>query len=328
MPIGATRAYKLPPEANLMALAHYLEALDWQRRFIKIHAILGGKNPHLQSFLVGGMATPVDPDSQNSLNMDTIAALEKLVADGKDFVSRVYLPDVLAIASFYKEWASIGAGVGNYMVYGDYPMDDNANPELFLPTGIIYGRDLSKIAAVDQEKVSEWVAHSWYDYSIGDDKGLNPFKGETNPNYTGPKPPYKVLDVAKKYSWLKSPRYDGARWKSGPWLACLLPTLQDAQRESKNWSTRPSRLSGSALRRYSRLSVGSPRAPSRRRSWSSRWACGSRASPKIWHDGITAFRTIRSGIPAPGQLIASAMASMRPRAARWDIGCISTKARS
>ena len=131
--------------------------------------------------------------------MDTIAALEKLVADGKDFVSRVYLPDVLAIASFYKEWASIGAGVGNYMVYGDYPMDDNANPELFLPTGIIHGRDLSKIAAVDQEKVSEWVAHSWYDYSIGDDKGLNPFKGETNPNYTGPKPPYKVLDVAKKY---------------------------------------------------------------------------------------------------------------------------------
>ena len=75
-------AYRLPPEANLMAVAHYLEALDWQRRFIKIHAILGGKNPHLQSFLVGGMATPVDPDSQNALNIDTISALDKLIAEG------------------------------------------------------------------------------------------------------------------------------------------------------------------------------------------------------------------------------------------------------
>ena len=128
-------AYRLPPEANLMAVAHYLEALDWQRRFIKIHAILGGKNPHLQSFLVGGMATPVDPNSQNSLNMDTIAALDKLVADGLAFVSHVYLPDVLAIASYYKDWASIGAGIGNYMSYGEYPEDDSDDPRLFLPPG-------------------------------------------------------------------------------------------------------------------------------------------------------------------------------------------------
>ena len=93
-------AYKLPPEANLMAVAHYLEALDWQRQFIRIHAILGGKNPHLQSFLVGGMATPVDPDAQASLNMGTIAALRELVAKGRDFVTRVYIPDVLAVAGF------------------------------------------------------------------------------------------------------------------------------------------------------------------------------------------------------------------------------------
>ena len=87
--------------------------------------------------------------------MDTIAALNKLVADGLDFVSRVYIPDVLAIASFYKDWASIGAGIGNYMAYGDYPMDDSENPQLFLPTGIIHGRDLTKIAMVDQAKVTE-----------------------------------------------------------------------------------------------------------------------------------------------------------------------------
>ena len=214
-------AYRLPPEANLMAVAHYLEALDWQRRFIRIHAILGGKNPHLQSFLVGGMATPVDINSQNALNADTIAALDKLVAEGRDFVSRVYIPDVLAIASFYKDWASIGGGVGNYLAYGEYPEDDGQNPQLFLPTGVVRNRELAKVEPVDQAKITEQVAHSWYDYSGGDNQGLNPFKGETVPHYTGPKPPYERLDVAEKYSWLKSPRYDGQAMEVGP-LARML----------------------------------------------------------------------------------------------------------
>ena len=214
-------AYRLPPEANLMAVAHYLEALDWQRRFIRIHAILGGKNPHLQSFLVGGMATPVDIDSQNALNADTIAALDKLVAEGRDFVSRVYIPDVLAIASFYKDWASIGGGVGNYLAYGEYPEDDGQNPQLFLPTGVIRNRELAKVEPVDQARITEQVAHSWYDYSAGDNQGLNPFKGETIPHYTGPKPPYERLNVAEKYSWLKSPRYDGQAMEVGP-LARML----------------------------------------------------------------------------------------------------------
>src|SRR5512146_2748640 len=93
-------AYKLPAEANLMAVAHYLEALDWQREFITIHAVLGGKNPHLQSFLVGGMATPIDPDRQASLNAGTIAQLKELIASAREFVSKVYIPDLLAVASF------------------------------------------------------------------------------------------------------------------------------------------------------------------------------------------------------------------------------------
>lgn len=209
-------AYRLPPEANLMALAHYLEALDWQRRFVKIHAILGGKNPHLQSFLVGGMATPVDPDAQASLNMGTIAQLRQLVAEGVDFVSRVYVPDVLAIAPFYKDWFSIGSGVTNYLSYGDFPQDDSADPMLYLPAGVIHDNDLSRVAAVDQGKIDEYVTHSWYDYTMGDDKGLNPYHGETNPHYTGPKPPFKRLNVEEKYSWLKSPRYDGAPMQVGP----------------------------------------------------------------------------------------------------------------
>ncbi len=214
-------AYRLPPEANLMALAHYLEALDFQRRFIKIHAILGGKNPHLQSFLVGGMATPVDLDAQASLNLGTIAELRKLVAEGVDFVSRVYVPDVLAIASFYKDWFSIGSGVSNYLSYGDFPMDDSPHPVLYIPSGVIHAQDLTQIASVDQTKIAEYVTHSWYDYTVGNDAGLNPYHGETNPNFTGPKPPFKRLNVEEKYSWLKSPRYDGAPMQVGP-LARML----------------------------------------------------------------------------------------------------------
>jgi [NiFe] hydrogenase large subunit/hydrogenase large subunit len=216
-------AYRLPPEANLMAVAHYLEALEWQREFIKMHAVLGGKNPHLQSFLVGGMATPVDPDSQSALNMGTIAALKQFVAKARDFVARVYIPDLLAIASFYKDWAGHGRGVGNYLAYGEYPDDDSANPALFLPRGIIRGRDLSKVEPFDQAKVTEYVSHSWYQYQAGDDVALHPYRGETQPNYTGPTPPYELLgtDTNKKYSWLKSPRYEGEPMEVGP-LARML----------------------------------------------------------------------------------------------------------
>ena len=211
-------AYRLPAEANLMAVAHYLEALDWQREFIKMHAVLGGKNPHLQSFLVGGMATPVDPNSQAALNAGTIAELQQLVAKARDFVVRVYIPDLLAVASFYKDWAGHGRGVGNYLVYGEYPDDDSAKPTLFLPGGVIRGRDLSKVEPFDPSKVTEYVAHSWYQYQQGDGAALHPFKGETQPNYTGPKPPYDRLytEADSKYSWLKSPRYDDQPMEVGP----------------------------------------------------------------------------------------------------------------
>ena len=216
-------AYRLPPEANLLAVAHYLEALDWQREFIKMHAVLGGKNPHLQSFLVGGMSTPVNPDSQNALNMGTIAELKRLLAKARDFVNRVYIPDLLAIASFYKDWAGHGQGVGNYLAYGEYPEDDTATPALFLRTGIIRGRNLSKVEPFDQTKVTEYVAHSWYQYQQGDAVALHPFQGETAPNYTGPRPPYELLHTEpdSKYSWLKSPRYDDQPMEVGP-LARML----------------------------------------------------------------------------------------------------------
>ncbi|HYB91178.1 MAG TPA: nickel-dependent hydrogenase large subunit [Candidatus Binataceae bacterium] len=241
-------AYRLPPEANLMATAHYLEALDWQRQFIKIHAILGGKNPHLQSFLVGGMATPVDPDSQNALNAETIASLNKLIAEGRNFVTQVYLPDVLAVAGFYKDWASIGAGLGNYLVYGEYPEEDSATPQLFLPSGVIRGRDLAKVEPFDQQRVTEQVAHSWYDYAGGDNQGLHPFKGETSPHYTGPKPPYERLDLAQKYSWLKSPRYQDEAMEVGPLSRMLVAYA----------SGRPARVKELVDKTLAALGVGPP----------------------------------------------------------------------
>jgi [NiFe] hydrogenase large subunit/hydrogenase large subunit len=222
-------AYRLPAEANLLAVAHYLEALEWQREFIKMHAVLGGKNPHLQSFLVGGMATPVDPDSQAAINTHTIAQLKSFIASAREFVSKVYLPDLLAIASFYKDWAGHGRGVGHYMSFGEYPLDGALDAPQFIPQGIIRGRDLSKIETFDQTKVAEYITHSWYSYEQGDSAPLHPLKGETSPNFTGPNPPFKQLDTDKKYSWLKSPRYADEPMEVGPLARMLVSYVAGVQ---------------------------------------------------------------------------------------------------
>jgi Ni,Fe-hydrogenase I large subunit len=222
-------AYKLPPEANLMATAHYLEALDWQKDVIKVHAILGSKNPHPQTFLVGGMSIPIDPDSQNALNADKLMEIKRLLKKTQDFVEKVYIPDLLAIASFYKEWAAIGGGDGNYLAYGDFP---DANGTNWFPSGIILKNDLSKVYPVDQAKIAEYVDHSWYEYSGEKGKGLHPWDGETEAKYTGPKPPYQHLDTDKKYSWVKSPRYEQKAMEVGP-LAKLLVAYASGHKETK-----------------------------------------------------------------------------------------------
>lgn len=210
-------AYRLPPEANLMAVAHYLEALEWQKDVIKIHAILGSKNPHPQTFLVGGMAIPVDPDSQNAINADKVALIGKLLKKARRFVEQVYIPDLLAVASFYKEWAGYGGGVGNFLTYGDFPVDNSNNPDSFwMPRGVILNKDLATVLPMDQEKITEYVTHSWYNYAGGDDKGLHPFDGQTSAKYTGPKPPYQFLDTDAKYSWVKAPRYEDQPMEVGP----------------------------------------------------------------------------------------------------------------
>jgi hydrogenase large subunit len=213
-------AYKLPPEVNLIAVAHYLEALEWQKELVKVHTIFGGKNPH-PNYLVGGVPCSINIDEANAVNAERLAMVGKLFEDAKTFVNQVYIPDLLAIASFYKsDWGAIGGGLTNYMSFGDFPTNGYNNPDSFkIPRGVILNRDLSKIHEIkadDPTQIQEYVNNSWYDYSKGDKVGLHPWDGETKFNYTGPKPPYEHLDVTQKYSWVKTPRWKGYPMEVGP----------------------------------------------------------------------------------------------------------------
>jgi hydrogenase large subunit len=212
-------AYKLPPEANLMAVAHYLEALAWQRDVVKLHAIFGGKNPH-PNFLVGGVASPIDLNSDSAINAKKLAQVQNVIDGMREFTDQVYVPDTLAIAGFYKDWGERGEGVGNFLCYGDLPATSMNDPDsYFFPPGVILDRDLSRVHPLDMhnpDEIQEYVAHSWYDYAVGKDTPLHPYAGETSLNYTGPKPPYQQLNVAESYSWLKSPRWKGKPMEVGP----------------------------------------------------------------------------------------------------------------
>ncbi len=215
-------AYKLSPEANLMAVAHYLEALEWQRSIVRIHAILGGKNPHPQTYVVGGMALRMAPDAPTGLNTRSADQIAAYITTAQEFVRKVYLPDVAYIAKQYPEWASIGQGIGNYLVYGDFADSSGDESTFLFPRGRIVGRNLSKVKPVDQQKIAEMVAHSWYEYSSGGaDESKHPWDGETKPRYEGPSPPFETLEGYEKYTWLKAPRYEGEGYEVGP-LARML----------------------------------------------------------------------------------------------------------
>ncbi len=215
---------KLPAEVNLMAVAHYLEALEWQKEIVKVHTIFGGKNPH-PNYLVGGMACAINTESPGGINAERLAYVGKLLEEGKRFIEQVYIPDLLAIASFYKDWGAIGKGFGNYMCYGDFPTNGYNDISSFkFQQGIILDRDLSKVYDVDHrnDDIEEFVNNSWYDnYAEGADKGKHPWDGETNIKYSGPKPPYEYLDIDQKYSFIKTPRWKGKPMEVGP-LARLL----------------------------------------------------------------------------------------------------------
>ena len=229
------KAYKLPPEVNLLGVAHYLEALEWQKDIVKIHTILGGKNPH-PNYLVGGVPCAININEENALNNERLSMIKRLLDQAKTFVDQVYIPDLLAVASFYKDWGAIGGGLKNYLAYGDLPVNGIRDTSGFkFPRGIIMGRNLNEVLEVDgtdADQIQEFIAHSWYEYEEGDETGKHPWDGETNFNFTGPRPPYEQLNVEGKYSWLKTPRWKGNPMEVGP-LARMLVGYASGRDEFK-----------------------------------------------------------------------------------------------
>jgi hydrogenase large subunit len=220
--------YRLPPEANLMAVAHYLEALAWQRDVARLHAVFGGKNPH-PNFVVGGVPSPIDLNSDSAINAERLQIVQSIIEMMKVFVDQVYVPDTLAIASFYKDWFGRGEGLGNFLCFGDLPSKSMDDTDSFLfPRGAIIAKNLNDIREIDladPSEIQEFASHSWYDYSGGRDQGLHPWDGETALNYEGrggPTPPYKQLNVDDGYSWLKSPRWKGHSMEVGPLARVLM----------------------------------------------------------------------------------------------------------
>jgi hydrogenase large subunit len=229
-------AYKLPPEVNLLAVAHYLEALEAQKTFTKIHTIFGGKNPH-PNFVVGGVPMPIDLNSDTALNAERLSIIKDSIDRMIQFVNQVYIPDLLAIAPYYLEYAGLGEGLGNFLTWGELPGTDiNDTSKFVVPRAVIMNRDLTHIEEPnpnDFELMKEYVAHSWYEQSVGDQEGLHPFKGETKFNFTGPKPPYEQLEVEQKYSWLKSPRWADTPMEVGP-LARVLAMYASGHKQTQD----------------------------------------------------------------------------------------------
>jgi hydrogenase large subunit len=222
-------AYKLPPEANLMAVGHYLQALDFQREIVKIQTIFGGKNPH-PNWLVGGTPSPInlnDTGAVGAINQERLNMVGSIIDQAIDFVDQVYIPDLLAIAGFYKGWLH-GGGLSSQCLlsYGDVPerANDYSAKSLLMPRGAIVGGDLTKINEVDlkdPEQIQEGVDHSWYTYPEGR-KTLHPFDGITSPKFElgpktkGTKTNIEALDESAKYSWVKAPRWRGHPMEVGP----------------------------------------------------------------------------------------------------------------
>jgi len=228
--------YRLPPEQSLMLLAHGLQALDWQRELMKIHTLLGGKDPHPQAYLVGGLSlTPPwggppaparqhpqlpDRNAPSALSEAGLTMVDILLGSARTFVDQVLVPDVVQLADAYPEWGSLGTGVGNFLAYGDLPETDAQKTTLFLRGGRIVDRNLASAAPVDPASVTESVAHAWY--SAGDASPARPSSADTRPEYTGPALPISTLEGSTGYSWTKAPRYDGLAMEVGPLARVLV----------------------------------------------------------------------------------------------------------
>ena len=222
-------AYRLPPEANLLAVTHYLEALDFQKEIVKIHTIYGGKNPH-PNWLVGGVPCAInihDTGAVGAVNMERLNLVSSIIDRTIEFIDKVYLPDLMAIASFYKDWTH-GGGLSSQAVlsYGDIPerANDDSSDNQLLPRGAIINGKLDEVHEVDlrdPEQIQEFVAHSWFKYK-DESKGLHPWDGVTEPNFVlgpntkGSQTRIEAIDESAKYSWIKAPRWRGHAMEVGP----------------------------------------------------------------------------------------------------------------
>jgi len=210
-------AYKLPPEANLMASAHYIEALRLQAKAARMHAIFGGKNPHPQSLVVGGVTCVRD------LTAGRIAEFLYITKETQDFIKNVYIPDLLAVASFYKDWGAIG-GTSNFLAWGEFPETETEPESLYMPRGVVMKRNLGGVQMAHQARVTEDVTRAWYEKG----KALHPYEGETKPLKEDPQ--YKP--GGGKYSWFKAPRYEGQPCEVGP-LARVLVAYAKGHKDIK-----------------------------------------------------------------------------------------------
>ena len=204
--LGGHPAYYLDPEANLVATAHYLEALRVQIKAAKAMAVFGAKNPHTQFLVAGGVTC------YESLTPERISEFEGLYKEVSDFVNQVYIPDLLLVGGAYKDWAKIG-GTTNFMTFGEFPGDERKLETRWLKPGILYDRKLS-VLPFDPSKIEEHVRHSWYE----GEQARKPLQGVTQPKFT-------EMGDKDRYSWMKAPRYDGRAVETGPLAQVLVAYL-------------------------------------------------------------------------------------------------------
>ncbi len=204
-------AMKLSPEVNLLAAAHYLQALQIQRKANQIVTILGSKTPHIQNLAVGGVANPINLNEPNTLTMTQLTQIKTLIDELGTFVNEVYMVDVAAIGAFYSDWTTYGKGVTNYLCAPELPLDTKGD-NFELPGGYISNGDLSTFTPITGfndkgfiQNVSESVKHAWYK----GDADLHPYEGETVPDYTD-------FQDDGKYSWIKAPTFKGKPAQVGP----------------------------------------------------------------------------------------------------------------
>jgi len=222
-------AMRLSPEVNLIAFAHYLQALEFQRKANQVVAILGSKTPHIQNLTVGGVANAINLDSLATMNLDRLYMIKGLIDEVVPFIHQVYFPDACAIAAGYADWFDHGAGVKNYLAVPDLPRDSRASA-FDLPGGVLLngGTSVTNFTTMaDQpfrDAVSEDLTHAWY----SGDSPQHPWKGTTEPEYTD-------FQENGKYTWVKAPRYDGKPMQVGP-LANILIGYHSGHALTRKWT--------------------------------------------------------------------------------------------